>query len=101
MIENDFNKKLKDGEVEMVGDKQPPVPPELLAKLAEDPNGGKDPFADYASIIEALRKVKPFVSTAPTNVPKSFIDGIVFYNSGGTYRVYFYINKSWRYATLT
>lgn len=100
MKKEDFDKSLANGEVEIESDK-PMLPPEILALLQKAPEDSQDPLADYASIIEALRKVKTFRTSAPTNVPKSFIDAIEFYDSGGTRRVYFYINKNWRYVALT
>ena len=99
MQKSDFDKKLADGEVEM--EKEPTLPPEVIALLAKKPDVEKTSTEDYASILEALRKVKPFRTSAPTSVPKSFIDAIEFYDTGGVRRVYFYINKAWRYATLT
>lgn len=82
--------------------KDPVLPPEIVALISEQASKKTETtLADYASIIEALRKVKPFRTTAPTNVPKSFLDAIEFYDDGGTRRVYFYINKVWRYVGLT
>lgn len=100
MQQEDFNTKNKKKEVEMVGDQKLPPEIEAIVKKVEQ-KSEKDPFSDYASIIEGLRKVKAFRTTAPTNVPKSFIDAIEFYDDGANRRVYFYINKTWRYATLT
>lgn len=95
-----FNKKKAKGEVEMITEKE--IPPEIVQLIQEKSSEEtKTTLADYASIIEALRKVKPFRTTAPTNVPKSFLDAIEFYDSGGVRRVYFYVNKVWRYVTLT
>lgn len=99
MNQEDFNKKLQKGEVEMPKEQQ--LPREVVEALAKKPEESRNPFADYAAIIEALRKVKPFRTSAPTNVPKSFIEAIEFYDTGGVRRVYFYINKTWRYVTLT
>jgi len=45
--------------------------------------------------------IKQHVTAAPTYTPKNYNDQIVFYNSGVTYRVYFYVNNSWKYVTLS
>ena len=42
-------------------------------------------------------------SAVPTGSPKNFLDQIVFYSNGATYRIYLFdtTNNVWRYATLT
>ncbi len=80
-----------------------PLPPEIVDVMSRQTQQreGDMKLEDYANIIEALRKIKPFRTTAPTSVPKTFLDAIEFYDTGGVRRVYFYINKTWRYVTLT
>ena len=100
MTQDEFNQKNKKGEVELI--KEPTLPPEIVALLQQKPKEDtQGNVADYASMLETLRHIKRFITTAPTNTPKSYLDAIEFYNNGATYRVYFYINKSWRYVTLT
>jgi len=55
----------------------------------------------FPSIMAMLRVVKKPVSTAPTNVPKNFVEQFVIYENAGTYRLYVYVNQTWRYTALT
>ena len=45
--------------------------------------------------------IKQHVTSAPTYIPKNSFEQTVFYNNGATFRVYYYINNSWHYITLT
>jgi len=96
-----FNNKKTKGEVEEV--KKPDNTKEVLNSMQKDINDKKNEpsLNDYLGILEVLKKVKKHRTTAPTNVPKTYLDAIEFYVSGTTYRVYFYINKNWKYITLT
>jgi len=96
-----FNNKKTKGEVEEV--KKPDNTEEVLNSMQKDINDKKNEpsLNDYLGILEVLKKVKKHRTTAPTNVPKTYLDAIEFYVSGTTYRVYFYINKNWKYITLT
>lgn len=59
--------------------------------------------------INDLINLKKHRTTAPTIgtgaitdlVPKKFIDQIQFYFNGSDYRVYFFINNTWKYIDLT
>lgn len=98
MTQDEFNQKNKKGEVEIIQEEKQPAEGSSEQKTLEDP---QMLFQNYVSIMEVLRKIKKFRTTAPTNVPKTYLDAIEFYVSGSTYRVYFYINKTWKYITLT
>lgn len=99
MLQEDFNKKVQKGEVEMVEQKEPTIPPELVRILEK--TSKEDSLSDYIAIIETFRRVKQFRVVAPTHVPKNFLDAIEFFDDGVDRRVYFYVNKVWSYATLT
>ncbi len=46
-------------------------------------------------------RTKRATATVPTYNPKNFNEQVVFYKSGSTYRVYFNIDNTWKYITLT
>lgn len=50
--------------------------------------------------IDDLIKLKGFVSSAPTFIPKKFIEQIQFFYDGTDYKVYFYISNQWKSITL-
>ena len=51
--------------------------------------------------IDDIKELLESISTTPTHKPKRFFEQIVFYKSGTTYRVYFYIEDAWKYVNLT
>jgi len=53
------------------------------------------------SDVDATNKLREHVTAAPTYTPVNSNEQIVFYNSGATYRVYFYVNNSWKYVALS
>lgn len=63
----------------------------------ENPNQ----IEEFIVVLMALRKIKQHISSAPTLIPKHFLDQIQFYENGSTRRVYFYINNTWRYVAVT
>lgn len=57
---------------------------------------------DFLNVLLLLRTTIKTVSSAPTYVPRHFLEQVVLYSSGGVYRVYFYIvGVGWKYATLS
>ena len=101
MNQANFNSKKQKGEIEEVkkDDNTAEVISLLSQKVGENKN--QPDISTYLGILEALRTIKKPRSTAPTNIPRTYLDAIQFYVSGSTYRVYFYINKNWKYITLT
>lgn len=73
--------------------------PETTPQPSYDP--GQPTLADFLPVLFALRAPLKHYSTAPTFVPKTFLDQIQFYDDGTNYRLYLYINKTWRYVALT
>lgn len=55
----------------------------------------------FAAVLSTMRQVKRAVSSAPTHVPKNFLEMFELYESGGTRRLYVYVGSSWRYVALT
>ncbi len=55
----------------------------------------------FMAVLEVLRRPKYHLTIAPTFTPKNFLEQIQFYDDGADQRIYFYINTSWRYTTLT
>jgi hypothetical protein len=92
MTEQEFEQAKAAGQVNFVD------PPQTIPEPK-----GLEPFSpnDYQAIIQALRRPRRHLTAAPTLVPKSFVDQIQFYDDGTNRRIYFYINNTWRYATLT
>ncbi len=74
------------------------------AHTTEDPKQNQDPayvFAQYLVFLEAMKKVKKSIDYAPTNTPKNFYDQFQFYDDGVDYRLYLFVNGTWRYVALT
>ena len=44
---------------------------------------------------------KESVDTAPTNPPITYDEQIVIYKNATTYRLYVYVDDTWRYVALT
>jgi hypothetical protein len=95
MTEQEFNQAVAKGDANFIPP-QPAPEPEPLKPFSED---------DHQPIVETLRRPKRHLKAAPTFTPKTFLDSIQFYDDEDpitpTRRVYFYINKGWRYITVT
>ena len=66
------------------------------------PTGDQPSDTDtYIVFLEALRRMKQHRTTAPTFTPKNFLEQIQFYDDGSARKLYLYINKTWRYVSLT
>ena len=61
----------------------------------------KPTIEDFENILELLRQIKRHRTTAPTNIPRNFLEQIEFYDDGTNIRLYLYVNKGWHYASLT
>jgi len=48
-----------------------------------------------------MNLLKKSSSVVPTFAPTEFKDQIYFYKNGSDYRIYFYIDNSWKYTNLT
>ena len=46
-------------------------------------------------------KFRDAVSSIPTNIPSTWDEQVVLYKSGTTYRMYVYLDDTWRYINLT
>lgn len=93
MKKEDFEKEENAGNVEVV---QPAKRQKPL-----DPNAGKQELFDIAYILEGLKVTHKPVSVAPTFTPRNFSEQIQIYENGATYRLYIYVNQTWRYVALT
>ena len=51
--------------------------------------------------LERIQHLFRAQSSAPTHTPKNFSEQIVFYKSGSTYRIYFWVEDAWKYVALT
>lgn len=56
---------------------------------------------EYIVVLKKLRAPIPHITAVPTDTPKNFIDSFRLYDSGGTRRLYVFINATWRYVALT
>ena len=90
MTEAEFNQALAQGDVNFVRPEQQPEEP--LQPLS---------FNEYQSVIEALRRPRRHLTSAPSFTPKSFLDSFQLYDDGTNRRLYVYVNGTWRYSTLT
>jgi hypothetical protein len=92
MTEEEYNQALAKGDVNFLSPLQ-----SAAALLAEPDNQ----LAGYIAVLQYLRSPKGYLKVAPTFRPKIFLDQIQFYDDGTNRRIYFYVNKVWRYTTLT
>ena len=72
---------------------------ELMTPPAEKPD--LEEGIEKIVTIDDIKELLESISTTPIHKPKRFFEQIVFYKSGTTYRVYFYIKDAWKYITLT
>lgn len=86
---------LKAGQIKAV---KPEIPSTPQTLQIPDP---KPDISEFLIVLSALRLIKKHLTTAPTSTPKNFLDQIQFYDDGTNRRVYFYVNKTWHFATLT
>lgn len=52
-------------------------------------------------LVLQMQQLKQPLTSAPTFTPRNFFEQIQFVENGGIKRVYFYVNKTWRYSSLT
>ena len=99
VTKTDLNNGIKEGKVEVIEeqkndevvvDEKIPVPDTLPFKLE-----------DYIAILQTLRSTAKFLTSAPTFTPKSFVESIQFFDDGADFRLYLYVNGTWRYVALT
>ena len=96
MEQQEFEEKMEKGEIKEVKEE------ELEKELAREERPRTDAVLDdYLPFLETLRRTKQHRTTAPTHTPKSFLEQIEFYDTGGVRRLYLYINGAWRYILLT
>ena len=83
---------FNDGKVEITKPKEPSnqTPPLNL-------------FEEYLPVVTQLLSPKRHrtTNTAPTFIPKTFLDSIQLFDDGTTRGVWIYINKTWRKITAT
>lgn len=97
MLKDEFNKKVKSGEVTFSKEKKPSE-----EKATNNSNKFDDSkIEDYVALFQKLRVTKRHLTSAPTFTPKDFYESIQFYDTGGVRRLYLFINGSWRYVALT
>lgn len=88
--EEDKNKDAP--EIVDIPDDPTPQPPKELFPFK---------IEDYIAILNQIRTTKRHIEVAPTATPKTFMDQIQFFDDGVDYRLYIYINGTWRYVALT
>jgi hypothetical protein len=95
MTSQELSQALQKGEVKQ-------VKPELPAQQSQAPVSAPSLSIDeFLIVLSALRMPKKHLTTAPTLTPKTLLDQIQFYDDGSNRRLYLYVNKVWRFVTLT
>jgi len=100
MTEEELKKLQKEGKVEEVKEEVKKEPEK--EKIAEPII--KETLEDFIIVLEELRQIKRYQTTAPTNIPRNFLEQIEFVKTTDTppdFRVYFYIANEWKYITLS
>lgn len=101
MEQKDFEKLQKEQKIE-VPQEQPLTLERIITELTARGFGRQDEsLKEYESILQMLRTVRRPVSTAPTFIPKNFLEMFQIYENGATIRLYVYVNRTWRYVALT
>lgn len=95
MIEQELQEKIKKGKVEF----KEATPPE--EELPEPKEEFSPDWEGWIPIMEKIKRLKKHRTSAPTHIPKNFFEQIEYVDDGTNRYVYFYINGSWRYMTLT
>jgi hypothetical protein len=88
-----LNQEVKSGNVNFIQPPQPQQQPE-----AELPD---DSMKQFLGLLTTIRQPRAYLTSAPTFTPRTFLDQIQFYDDGTNRRLYLYVNKVWRYVTLT
>jgi hypothetical protein len=96
MTEQELSQALQRGEAKQVKLDVQPQQQVPFAQPSTTPS-----IDEFIIVLSALRLTKKHLAAAPTSTPKNFLDQIQFYDDGTNRRVYFYVNKTWRFATLT
>lgn len=90
-------------------EKKDPNIPEIV-EVQDDPQsssqGQEKPVfefrpEDYISILNQIRVTKRHIAVAPTITPKNFMEQIQLFDDGVDYRLYLFVNGTWRYVALT
>lgn len=75
---------------------------------SSDPNAMEDhapqitaDLAEFIPLLVSLRSPRRHITSVPTFIPRNFGEAIQFYDDGTNRRLYAYVNKAWRYCTLT
>jgi hypothetical protein len=97
----EINRGIKEGKIEVIEEQK--NEDASLSPSELQPNPDKLPFKleDYIAILQVLRAPAKYLESAPTFTPKSFVESIQFYDDGVNFRLYLYINGTWRYVVLT
>lgn len=88
MTEDQFNQNVEDGKVIPVKAEQPA------------PQSTPRQFDENEPLLDSLRRPRRHLTSAPTFTPKTFSEQIQFVDDDGL-KVYFYINGTWGFITLT
>lgn len=88
-----LNQEVKSGNVNFIQPPQPQQQPEVLPP--------DDKMNQFLGLLTTIRQPRQSIATAPTLTPITFPDQIQFYDDGTNRRLYLYVNKVWRYVSLT
>jgi len=94
MNESELKQALQSG-------KAKPLEPQIKENPQPPQDTSPQAISEFSIVLSALRRVRKNLTSAPTLTPKNFLDQIQFYDDGSSRRVYFYVNNTWRYVTLT
>ena len=91
MNEQEFQQVVEKGQVQFIE----PASAEPTEQLR--PNSADD----YTPLVETLRRPRRHLTAEPNFTPRNLMEQIQFYDDGADRRVYFYVNGTWSYTTLT
>ena len=85
------------------------IPENITIQIPENNNPekytgvAKDDMFNSLRILDSwtMTNIKRHVTVVPTNIPKNKDEQIVFYKNGTEYRLYIWINGTWKYLSFT
>ena len=98
VTKTELNIGIKEGKIEVIEEQKND---EIVVEDTK-PTSDTLPFKleDYIAILQILRSTAKFLTVAPTFTPKSLVESIQFFDDGVDFRLYLYINSTWRYVDL-
>ena len=91
--------EIKPAEIKQTNNQENIFDPFAIMKSEGDSQSQTD--QNLLLILKLFSQVKKHITAAPTHIPRNFFESIEFYDDTTNFRIYLYINGTWRYVALT